>query len=187
MPVNAEEKGRTYLYTAKSLIEEQTEERNGPLLSKNPLAYYPINQATENDLSLILTHYGGFKGNDTQLAAANQWAICYASREGIIRYELLSPEKQAVFFQEDQTIVSDQSLFEEKHFISIRGSSPHVVSYSLMATDSNTIMVSYLMADSALTYYSLTETLVFSEQANQPVVVDYQTSELSLLQNFYQP
>lgn len=135
------------LIKVSDLVSQQAREKE--LRHQKAITYYPVNGEKREEIPLLMAYYGGFAGEGTQLMAANEWALSYVSRKGIIRYELLFGAKQAVFFAEDKTVVSDQSLFAEKRFISIRGSSPHAISYSLEATGPKNMTVTYLLAENS--------------------------------------
>lgn len=140
-------------------------------------------------IALIITFIGAgcstigalnqYSDEDAIMSAANQWARAFQYRDGNIRYGLLTPELQKVFFQKDKTVVSEERLFKEKGMIIIGWSSPWVDHYEIKyLTDQNKAIITYFMTDSTKSQYKMIEELTFAVKHDKAKVINYTTSDI---------
>lgn len=140
-------------------------------------------------IALVITSIGAgcstlgalnrYSDEDAIMSAANQWARAFQYRDGNIRYGLLTPELQKVFFQKDKTVSSDESLFKEKGMIVIGWSSPWVDHFEIKyLTDQSKAIITYFMTDSTKAQYKMTEELTFAVKHDKAKIIHYTTSDI---------
>ena len=104
-------------------------------------------------------------------AMAEDWAKALESRDGKIRYAMMSQAEKESFIAEQK-----DALGEDWNYV-IGWSSPWVVSYSVEAKE-DTAIITYAMQDSSPSQYTMKELLQFDVENNKLVVTNHITSNL---------
>lgn len=127
-----------------------------------------------------LVSYGGSDTADAQMdtalveqvrAMAEDWAEALETRDGKIRYAMMSQAEKAAFIAEQK-----DALGEDWNYV-IGWSSPWVVSYSVEAKE-DTAIITYTMQDSSPSRYTMKELLQFDVENQKLVVTNHITSNL---------
>lgn len=127
-----------------------------------------------------LVSYGGsdpaFAQTDVALVAqvrdmAEDWAKALETRDGKIRYAMMSKAEKEAFIAEQKS-----ALGEDWNYV-IGWSSPWVVSYSVEAKE-DTAIITYTMQDSSPSQYTMKELLQFDVENNKLVVMNHITSNV---------
>ena len=102
---------------------------------------------------------------------AENWAKALETRDGKVRYDMMSKECQAAFIEEQK-----EALGDDWNYV-IGWSSPWVVSYEVEAKE-GTAIITYKMQDSCPQYYFMKELLRFGEENGELVVTTHYYSNI---------
>lgn len=127
-----------------------------------------------------LVSYGGSDTADAQTdmalveqvrTMAEDWAEALETRDGKIRYAMMSQAEKETFIAEQK-----DALGEDWNYV-IGWSSPWVVSYSVEAKE-DTAIITYIMQDSSPSQYTMKELLQFDVENHKLVVTNHITSNV---------